>query len=280
MPELPEVEVTRLSFADRILGAQIQSIRLGLPLRWPLGQPPQQLMAKWVGPVQRRGKYLWLSLLDSFDQPPQDTPGLLLHLGMSGSLSFEINPAPAGPYDHFEMVTSLGVLRLRDPRRFGAVIWSPSLTSGMAYKLLQGLGIEPFDPQFSGAYLYAALHHKTSAIKVALLSGQTVVGAGNIYVSEALFRARIRPQTRCSRISLARYMRLAEAIQFILRQAIELGGSSIRDFQDTHGLAGKFQQQAGVYGREGQPCTVCQTLVRRIIQGQRSTFFCPSCQRP
>ncbi len=270
MPELPEVEVTRLSFAERIQGARVHALRLGKALRWPLGCPEDSLRGLTVGMASRRGKYLWLPLAPG---------GLLLHLGMSGSLVFGTGLGEPGPHDHFELETSHGTLRLTDPRRFGAVVWSPGLDQGLAAQLLAGLGLEPFDPAFDGAHLHAGLKRRRVAVKQALLSGQIVVGAGNIYACEALFRAGINPRTRSDRISRARCDLLAEAIRSTLAQALALGGSTLRDFRDAHGMAGQFQSQALVYGREGQPCGVCGTAVRRIVQGQRSTFYCPVCQR-
>ncbi|MEP6740342.1 MAG: DNA-formamidopyrimidine glycosylase family protein, partial [Caldimonas sp.] len=192
MPELPEVEVTRLSFSERIRGARVTAVRLGKPLRWPLGVEPETLVAQTVGEVTRRGKYLWLAL---------ERGGLLMHLGMSGSLAFGAAKAAPGPHDHFDLVTVRGTLRLTDPRRFGAVVWSPSLDSGVAAKLLGKLGIEPFDERFDGAYLHAALHRRRVAVKLALLGGEIVVGAGNIYACEALYAAGIDPRTRSDRIS-------------------------------------------------------------------------------
>jgi formamidopyrimidine-DNA glycosylase len=269
MPELPEVEVTRLSFADRIAGARVTGVRVGKPLRWPLGRAPGSLVAQQVGSVSRRGKYLWLAL---------DKGGLLMHLGMSGSLAFGDLPAP-GTHDHFDLVTDRGTLRLTDPRRFGAVVWSPSLTGGAAARLLARLGLEPFDPAFDGAHLYAALHRRKVAVKQALLGGEIVVGAGNIYACEALFEARIDPRTRSDRISRPRADRLAEAIRTTLARALDLGGSTLRDFRDAHGSEGAFQLQAKVYGRAGQGCVRCDGKVRRIVQTGRATFFCPACQR-
>jgi formamidopyrimidine-DNA glycosylase len=271
MPELPEVEVTRRSFAPRIEGATVEAVRLGAPLRWPLGCDPESLIGFNVGEVLRRGKYLWL--------PLGPAGGLLMHLGMSGSLAFrEAAPEP-GKHDHFDLVTSRGTLRLTDPRRFGAVVWSPSLDEGMAAKLLQGLGLEPFDPALTPAHLHAALQGRRTSIKAALLAGDIVVGAGNIYACEALFGAGIDPRTRCERISRPRAERLLACVRATLAQALELGGSTLRDFRDAHGMDGQFQAQAQVYGREGQPCLRCGSTVRRIVQGQRSTFFCPGCQR-
>ena len=272
MPELPEVEVTRLSFAQRILGAQVLTVRVGKPLRWPLGCEPKSLAGQTVGQVSRRGKYLWLAL---------QRGGLLMHLGMSGSLAFcETAPAPEpGPHDHFDLVTTRGTLRLTDPRRFGAVLWSPAIDENPAATLLAGLGLEPFDSAFTGAHLHAALRGRRVAIKQILLAGDVVVGAGNIYACEALFTAGIDPRTRAGRLSKARCEKLAAALRETLSRALELGGSTLRDFRDTHGMAGAFQLQAGVYGRAGEACPRCAAPVRRVVQGQRATFFCPGCQR-
>ena len=270
MPELPEVEVTRLSFSERIEGARVTGVRIGKPLRWPLGVAPHELLGQTVGRVARRGKYLWL---------PLERGGLLLHLGMSGSLAFAEHVPEHGPHDHFDLITRHGTLRLTDPRRFGAVVWSPSAESGVAAKLLARLGLEPFDPRFDGAHLHAALRRRKVAIKQALLGGEIVVGAGNIYACEALFEAGIDPRTRSDRISRPRADRLAAAVRATLARAVELGGSTLRDFRDAHGAAGEFQLEARVYGRAGQACGRCGGTVRRIVQGGRATFFCPGCQR-
>ena len=273
MPELPEVEVTRQSFAERIRGARIAQVRVGKPLRWPLGCEPDSLVHRAVGEVTRRGKYLWVAL---------DGGGLLMHLGMSGSLAFSGASAPSaapGPHDHFDLVTERGTLRLTDPRRFGAVVWSEGIDAGPAAKLLAGLGLEPFDPEFNGAHLHAALRGRRVAIKQALLGGAIVVGAGNIYACEALFEAGIDPRMRSDRISRPRCDRLAAAVRNTLARALELGGSTLRNFRDAHGMPGEFQLQAHVYGRAGQGCARCGGTVRRIVQGQRATFFCGGCQR-
>ena len=270
MPELPEVEVTRLSFGPRIRGASVTGVRLGKPLRWPLGCDHETLLGQRVGEASRRGKYLWL---------PLERGGLLMHLGMSGSLNFASELAPAGAHDHFDLVTTQGALRLTDPRRFGAVVWSPGLDRDPAAKLLAGLGVEPFDAAFTGAQLHGGLQRRRGAVKLALLSGQIVVGAGNIYACEALFAAGIDPRTRSNRLSRPRCERLAAAVRDTLARALAAGGSTLRDFRDAHGMAGEFQHQARVYGREGEPCLTCGGPVRRIVQAQRATFFCPHCQR-
>ena len=289
MPELPEVEVTRRSIAARLHGAQVLSVRCGKPLRWPLGIAPEALVGARLGEVSRRGKYLWLPLqrdaaavvltAESAAEPPAPAGGLLLHLGMSGSLALQSQPSPPGPHAHFDMLTTQGLLRLTDPRRFGAVLWSPALDQAPAAVLLARLGAEPFDPALTAQSLHAACRRRRVAIKSLLLGGQVVVGAGNIYACEALFRAGIDPRTRSDRLSLPRCERLLAALRETLARALELGGSTLRDFSDAHGMSGEFQDEARVYGREGQPCQRCGGTVRRIVQAQRSTFFCPSCQR-
>jgi formamidopyrimidine-DNA glycosylase len=265
MPELPEVEVTRASLADRLQGAEVRGVQLGKPLRWPLGVPPGQLQGRHAGTLLRRGKYLWLPLAGPVPaSDPTPGAGLLLHLGMSGSLNLADDP---------------GVLRLTDPRRFGAVVWSDALQADPAAKLLAHLGAEPFDPAFTSLHLHAALRGRRTPIKAALLAGDVVVGAGNIYVSEALHRAGIDPRTRCGSLSRPRCERLLAALRLTLARAIDLGGSTLRDFKDAHGMAGAFQDEALVYGREGQTCARCGGTIRRIVQGQRSTYFCAGCQR-
>ncbi len=275
MPELPEVEVTRLSFADRIEGAEVMAVRTGKPLRWPLGVDGDDLVGWRVGVVQRRGKYLWLPLR----APEGRSGGLLMHLGMSGSLSFAGRVGEPGTHDHFDLVTSRGVLRLHDPRRFGAVVWGESSATGMPGKLLSGLGLEPFDAALDGRYVHDRLQGRKASIKQALLAGDIVVGAGNIYACEALFRAGIDPRLAAGKLSRPRCERLVREVQGVLQQAMALGGSSLRDFKDAHGSQGHFQMTTAVYGREGEPCRVCGTPVRRVVQGQRSTFFCPNCQK-
>lgn len=270
MPELPEVEVTRLSFAGRIAGARILSAALGQPLRWPLGLAPARLAGRTVRGVRRRGKYLLLDL---------DEGLLLLHLGMSGSLSFARTMPERGRHDHFDLVTSKGTLRLNDPRRFGAVVYADGEDAPIARKLLGGLGVEPLSDTFDEAAFHAALKKRKAAIKLVLLAGDVVVGVGNIYASEALFLAGIRPTLAAHKISLPRAARLHAAIRDVLSRAVALGGSTLRDFSNARGEDGYFQLEAMVYGRAGEPCKVCGSTIRQIKQGQRSTFYCPTCQK-
>jgi formamidopyrimidine-DNA glycosylase len=291
MPELPEVEVTRRSIAGGLLGARVRAVETGLPLRWPLGRDPQALVGAECGEMSRRGKYLWLPLLHAGEDmagrlpglpraagAPASAGGLLIHLGMSGALAFGEAPLERGPYDHFRLLTDRGTLWLTDPRRFGAVVWAPALDAEPARKLLAALGPEPFDPALDEAGFHAGLKARRTPVKTVLLSGELVVGAGNIYACEALHLARIDPRTPANKISRPRAARLLSAVRQVLRRAIEAGGSTLRDFS-ANGAAGHYQEQAQVYGRAGAPCNTCGTAVRRIVQGQRSTFFCGVCQK-
>ncbi len=271
MPELPEVEVTRLSFASSIAGSKVQSVRMGKALRWPLGYAPAELAGRLVLGVRRRGKYL---LID-FDQ------GLLLvHLGMSGSLSFARQLPPAGTHDHFEMATSAGTLRLHDPRRFGAVVYANSEDAPEARKLLGKLGMEPLADDFELERFRAELKRRKTAIKQVLLAGEVVVGVGNIYASEVLFMAGIRPTVQTEKLSRPRIVKLHAAIREVLARAVAKGGSTLRDFSSTNGERGYFQLEAMVYGRAGEACRMCGTPIKTMRQGQRSTFYCPTCQKP
>lgn len=285
MPELPEVEVTRLSFASSIAGARILAVRVGKPLRWPLQCEPDELLGMTVQQVRRRGKYLLLDLqggkVDSLDK------GLLLmHLGMSGSLSFTpttvfgVEVAAPGKHDHFDLVTTQGLLRLNDPRRFGAVVYAPAEQSPTAQKLLGKLGVEPLTEAFDVKNFHQGLKKRQTAIKQVLLGGELVVGVGNIYASEALFMAGIRPTTRAANISFPRAAKLHAAIQEVLARAIAKGGSTLQDFSSAKGESGYFQLEAKVYDRAGLPCLNCQTPIKKIVQGQRSTFYCSVCQKP
>jgi formamidopyrimidine-DNA glycosylase len=282
VPELPEVEVTRLSFASRIAGARVEDVHVGKPLRWPFGvglaggaqEAADALLGAKVQGVRRRGKYLLVDLLKNAK------PGLLIiHLGMSGSLMFARDLPAAGKHDHFSLLTSQGELRLHDPRRFGAVIFAHSESDTWPRKLLSGLGVEPLTDDFLPDAFYAALKKRSAPIKQVLLAGDIVVGVGNIYASEALFLAGIRPTLAASKISKPRAAKLHAAVVKILQTAVEKGGSTLRDFSSASGEGGYFQLQANVYGRAGEPCRVCEAPIKMIRQGQRSTFYCAVCQK-
>lgn len=273
MPELPEVEVTRRGVAPFIEGQLVTAVatrREGL--RWPFPAGLAALVAgQTIRRAGRRGKYL----LVGFDHGT-----LIIHLGMSGHLRILPIDTPAQKHDHFDLVMTDTLMRLTDPRRFGAVLWHGAAEGEVdQHLLLRGLGIEPLEAVFSGKTLFNATRGKRASIKQILLAGDIVVGVGNIYASESLFEAGINPNTQAGRIGLARYEKLALAIRRILAAAIEKGGSSLRDFIGADGNAGYFQQSYFVYDRTGQPCRVCATPVRQIKQGQRSTFYCVNCQK-
>jgi formamidopyrimidine-DNA glycosylase len=269
MPELPEVEITRRGIAPVLRRRTITAVTVREPrLRWRV---PAGLAATLLGTriraVRRRAKYL---LLDC------GTGTLIVHLGMSGSLRVVRAGEPPGPYDHFDLGVGDLTLRLRDPRRFGAVLWHTG--DPARHPLLAHLGVEPLSPAFTGRLLHAATRGRRVAIKQALMDHKVVVGVGNIYASESLFRARVHPRTAAGRLSAARCEQLTVAVRDTLQDALAAGGSSLRDFLHSDGSPGYFQQQHFVYDREGAPCRVCGTPVRRIVQGQRSTWYCPGCQ--
>jgi len=274
MPELPEVETTRRGIDSVMTGRRLLRLVVREPrLRWPV---PDDLAAVLAGRVvlecARRGKYLLLR----FEHGTQ-----LVHLGMSGSLRRVGPDEPVRRHDHVEWVFEDATFRLHDPRRFGAVLWHPEQAGPVAaHPLLAGLGIEPFDPRFDGAWLHRGWRARSVAVKQALLAGDVVVGVGNIYASESLFRARIHPRTPARRLSPARCERLAQAIRATLADALEAGGTTLRDYVGAGGEPGSyFDIHAAVYEREGQPCRVCGTPIRRLVQGQRATYYCPRCQK-
>jgi formamidopyrimidine-DNA glycosylase len=277
MPELPEVEVTRRGVAPYLEGRVVEQVVLRRTgLRWPFPERLGELLAgRRILHTGRRGKYLLVGFAHGT---------LIIHLGMSGHL--RVLPPGIAPktHDHFDLVVASPegsqVLRLHDPRRFGAVLWH-SVDDGELEEhiLLRGLGVEPLEDKFSGALLHRATRKRSAPVKQVLLAGDIVVGVGNIYACESLFRAGINPKTPASRISRARYDRLAEAIREILAAAIVQGGSTLRDFIGVNGQSGYFQQTYLVYDRAGVPCRNCGAPVRQIKQGQRSTFYCVNCQR-
>lgn len=269
MPELPEVEVTRRGIEPEIAGRTITGVVVrDARLRWPVTKQVRELAGRKVAAVHRRGKYLLLDCGDGH---------LILHLGMSGSLRVVPADAPPGPHDHVDLVFGRAALRLRDPRRFGAVLWASGDPS--RHKLLAHLGVEPLSEAFNGARLHAITRAHRAPIKSVLMDGRRIVGVGNIYAAESLFRAGIHPRTPARRLSAARCERLAAEIKDTLAAAIRAGGSSLRDFVGAGGESGYFQQETFVYGREGEPCRRCGAPIRRIEQGQRSTFYCPRCQK-
>ena len=275
MPELPEVETTRRGLAPHVLNQSIHAVVVRNPaLRWPIPATlDKHLPGGRIARSERRAKYLLLRI-----EHPRHSGWLILHLGMSGSLRVLDADTPAGVHDHFDLVLDNGqALRLRDPRRFGAVLWVAGDVP--SHPLLNHLGVEPLSEEFSGDYLYTHTRSRSAAIKLVLMDAHLVVGVGNIYANEALFEAGINPKLPARRLGPARCARLVEAIKHTLARSIEAGGSSLRDFVGADGEPGYFQQQYFVYGRTGAPCRKCKQAIRQIRQGQRSTFYCPHCQR-
>ncbi|MGE5616650.1 MAG: bifunctional DNA-formamidopyrimidine glycosylase/DNA-(apurinic or apyrimidinic site) lyase [Bacillota bacterium] len=269
MPELPEVEVTRLGLAPHLAGRVISSVTVREPrLRWPVSAEVRELAGRTIATIARRGKYLLVDCGDGH---------LIVHLGMSGSLRVLPAGTPAQKHDHFDLVLGDRLLRLRDPRRFGAVLWTAGKLE--SHPLLEHLGIEPLSRALDGRALHGLTRGHRTSIKQFLMDGRRIVGVGNIYAAESLFRAGIDPRTRAGRLSRERCTRLARAIKDTLRTAIRAGGSSLRDFVAADGSRGYFQSRTLVYDRAGQPCRRCGRPIRRIVQGQRATFFCAGCQK-
>ncbi len=273
MPELPEVEVVRRAVEPLLIGQEIQKADVRqAKLRWPVPHDLSQRVARQkVMGVGRRGKYLLIELPLGW---------VVIHLGMSGVLAHTPLTQPAGKHDHVDLVLPQALLRLNDPRRFGAVLWHDKSAGDIGmHPLLLNLGIEPFDAAFDAKLLHQSARGKQLSVKGFLLSGKAVVGVGNIYASEALHRAKIDPRRAAGRVSLQRYGMLADEIRLTLKEAISAGGSTLRDFKSSDGSSGYFQVNHLVYDREGKPCKSCSTKIKLIRQGQRSTYFCPSCQR-
>ena len=276
MPELPEVEVCRKGIEPELLGQKIIGVVIRAPkLRVPI--PPvlaTALPGARIVAVRRRGKYLLIDCQGALGEG-----SLIIHLGMSGNLRFVDLGEPPGKHDHFDLQLASHVLRLADPRRFGVVDWQPgSPMTVETHPLLAVQGIEPLSEGFTAAWLHGTCTARSMSIKPLLMDSHLVVGIGNIYASESLFRAGISPLRAAGRISRARLEILVPAIKETLSDAIRAGGSSIRDYVHSDGGAGCFQIQAGVYDRAGQPCLRCSGVIRQVRQAGRSTYYCPACQ--
>ncbi|AZN37377.1 bifunctional DNA-formamidopyrimidine glycosylase/DNA-(apurinic or apyrimidinic site) lyase [Iodobacter ciconiae] len=270
MPELPEVETTLRGITSHIEGVVIKDIIIRqAKLRWPIpADLAQTLKGREIINVSRRAKYL----LFNFEHGT-----LIIHLGMSGNLRVLTETFPAEKHDHFDLVLANGKrLRYRDPRRFGACLWQAA-EKGL-HPLLQKLGPEPLSEQFNTDYLLSANSSRKIAIKLAMMDNHTVVGVGNIYAAESLFRAKINPNRAANSLNAQESAQLIDAIKATLGDAIIAGGSTLRDYVDSDGKAGYFQLSAFVYGRAGMPCRICKSEIKQIRQGQRSTFYCPYCQ--
>jgi formamidopyrimidine-DNA glycosylase len=271
MPELPEVETTRRGLAKYLTSATIADVVIrNANLRWPIPKDlPILLRGQIIKSLKRRAKYLLMEC---------GSGTLILHLGMSGSLRILPANTPAEKHDHFDLILDNGTLmRLRDPRRFGAVLWHSGDVH--THPLLASLGPEPLENDFDARCLHQATRGRSVSIKQCLMDNRVVVGVGNIYANEALFRAGIRPQLAAGKLSLPRCARLVEEIRATLSEAIQLGGSTLRDFVNTAGQPGYFQQTYWVYGRAGEPCRRCGAKIKQIKQGQRSSFYCGTCQK-
>ena len=271
MPELPEVETTRRGLAPHLLDQRIRTAVVRNPaLRLPIPRRlPGLVSGTTIRRVGRRGKYL---LIDC------GRGTLIVHLGMSGRLWLVGAGSAPHTHDHFDLVLENDTaVRLRDPRRFGLVLWQQG--DPLRHPLLANIGPEPLSPEFAGSWLYEVTRNRSAAIKLVLMDSHVVAGVGNIYASEALFRARINPKTPARRIGRERYDILAEKIRETLEAAIRAGGSTLRDYVGGDGQAGYFQDEHLVYGRGGKPCSTCGNRVRELRQGQRATFYCPACQR-
>ncbi|MEE9445181.1 MAG: bifunctional DNA-formamidopyrimidine glycosylase/DNA-(apurinic or apyrimidinic site) lyase [Cocleimonas sp.] len=270
MPELPEVETTRRGILPYIDQQTVEEIIIRQPkLRWPVPAEIHQMEGQKVESVSRRGKYLLL-------ETAQGT--VLIHLGMSGSLRVIDAGVAPDKHDHVDFIFGNGkAIRLHDPRRFGAVLWTTS--NPLKHKLIRSLGPEPLGDDLSGEYLYQRSRGRSVSIKQFIMNGQIVVGVGNIYACESLFRAGISPKRLAGKVSKARYIKLVAVIKDVLAQAIEQGGTTLQDFVQATGKPGYFQQELNVYGRAGEICSSCSSNIKQITQGQRSTFYCGKCQR-
>lgn len=271
MPELPEVEITRRGLLPHVVGRRIRDVVVRNPnLRWPVPKDLRRtLQGLRVLGVRRRGKYLLFDTRKGH---------LLVHLGMSGRISIVPEAKPARAHDHIDLqFEDHNALRLTDPRRFGAMLWLDAPAEEHA--LLSGLGLEPYDAGFTGAAMHRLAKGRRVAVKQFLMNSRIVTGIGNIYASEALWEARVHPGRSAGRISARRWELIVAAILKTLDRALAAGGSTLRDFSSADGKPGHFQFEFAVYGREGQPCRRCATPIRALRQGQRSTFYCPRCQR-
>lgn len=270
MPELPEVETTLNGIAPYLRGERVEALTIReRRLRWPVPENIEQdVCGQIVRRLSRRGKYILVEL---------DHGGMLIHLGMSGSMRVLPESMPPAAHDHFDIETGSGpVIRFRDPRRFGCLLWHPQ--DIRQHPRLLGLGVEPLSPAFTAEVLHAAAKSRRVPIKTLIMDGAVVVGVGNIYASESLFDAGIHPHRACNRVSKRRLTSLVVSIRKILKYSIRQGGTTLRDFAGAGGEPGYFEQQLSVYGREGAPCLRCDGTIRKVVTAQRATYYCPRCQ--
>lgn len=271
MPELPEVETTRRGIKPHVSDQTITNVTVrNRRLRWPIIAGLEQLLSgQVINRVNRRAKYLLFET---------DTGTMILHLGMSGSLRVVKSDDELKKHDHVEIEFANGtLLRFNDPRRFGSIHWTESPVD--EHELISQLGPEPLDEEFSVDYLYEKSRGRKVAVKTFIMNSHIVVGVGNIYASESLYLAGINPKRAAANISRARYEKLVPAVKQVLQAAIESGGSTLNDFVKPDGQPGYFQHHFSVYGKTGQPCEKCTAPIRQVTLGQRSTFYCPACQK-
>lgn len=271
MPELPEVETSRRGIEPHLLNKKIKQITIRQhKLRWPIPKTlPQLATGKTIHAVSRRAKYIYLEL---------DTGTIIIHLGMSGSLRICTSKTPAEKHDHIDITMSNNkILRLRDPRKFGCVLWAKGNVN--EHRLIKSLGPEPLDDIFSAEYLHQKARKRQCSIKAFIMNSHIVVGVGNIYASEALFRSGINPKRQAGKVSLARMEKLITAIKLTLQLAIKEGGTTLRDFTGISGQPGYFAQKLLVYGRNGEDCTNCGEPIKQFTQQARSTYYCSKCQK-
>ena len=272
MPELPEVETTRRGIEPHLKGQTVKGVIIRQArLRWPITRGlNNKITNAEIKNVLRRGKYLLINTSNGI---------LMIHLGMSGSLRIVASSNPVEKHDHFDLVFGKDqALRFTDPRKFGSVLWLGKQRPEQ-HKLIKDLGPEPLNEEFSGNYLHGLSRNKKVAIKNFIMNSHNVVGVGNIYANEALFRSGIRPSRAAGKISKARCAELVKEIKAVLGEAIKQGGTSLKDFTNSDGKPGYFKQKLLVYGRAGQPCARCKTNLKEIRMSQRSTVFCPQCQK-
>ena len=272
MPELPEVEITKQGIEPFLRGQTIEKIVLrNLQLRWPIPQKLRKILPGLkIASITRRAKYILIDCSAGW---------LIIHLGMSGSLRV-LNPSSETPtkHEHYDLhVSNYNMILYRDPRKFGALIWTANNPND--HRLISHLGPEPLDDEFNSDFLHQKLQTKSSAVKLQIMNNQVVTGVGNIYANESLFHAGIRPSRRANDVSRRKLERLITAIKTTLKRAIRAGGSSLQDFYLADGSTGYFQQEYMVYGRDGEPCRKCETTIKSITLGQRSSFYCPKCQK-
>jgi len=271
MPELPEVETTRRGIEPHLVGRTIEDVIVReRRLRHPVSPDLESIAGSQARRVRRRGKYLIVDLAEA--------GSLLIHLGMSGSLRISEQDEAFKKHDHVALNLQGGTqLRYHDPRRFGMFLHLQEEDT-LQHKLLRSLGPEPLTDDFTPQHLHQFARNRKAAIKLVIMDSKCVVGVGNIYASEALFRARIRPGTAAKRLTGPKHARLVDAIRAVLDESIQQGGTTLRDFVNSDGEPGYFRQRLFVYGREGEPCRDCGTPIRHAVMGQRATFWCPTCQ--